>query len=155
VIPVRDDAVVAWRVWRLGTYTTFGGTLEPFLRSCVYAEYWPAGERFEASCSRHSLPTRACGCGVYGVKSRDEAVRWAFWAGKALPNPIVVGRVNLWGKVLQFSRGYRGQYAYPYELEIPAAGDWSGLDVEEVAERLRRDYLVDVVVRPQLSRRAA
>jgi len=154
VITVRREPVVAWRSWRLGTYDTSAGILEPFLRSCVYAEYWPAGERFEASCPRHALPSRACGCGVHGVTSRDEALRWARWAGGALPNPIVVGRVNLWGRVLQFSRGYRAQYAYPYELEIPGGGNWDDLDVAEIAERLRRDYLVDVVELPPVAHAA-
>jgi hypothetical protein len=155
VIPIRAETIVAWRAWRLGTYVTSDGTTEPFLRSCVYAEYWPAGERFEASCPHHPLPAPTCGCGVHGVTTREEAVRWALWAGGALPNPIVLGRVNLWGKVLQFSRGYRAQYAYPYELEVPGDGNWAGLDVREIAERLRRDYLVDVVEHPPLLRRAA
>ena len=155
MISVRDEAIVAWRAWRLGTYDTADGRTDVFLRSCVYAEYWPPGERFEASCPRHGLPSRACGCGVYGVTSRDEALRWALWAGTALPNPIVLGRVNLWGKVLRFSRGYRAQFAYPYELELPAAGNWGGIEPAAAADQLRREYAVDVVDLAATLRQAA
>lgn len=143
---VEDAARVAWRVWRLGAVVLPNGTTDVFLRSCVRPGYWRARDRFEASCSRHTLPDLRCECGVYAVRERAQAEDWASWARSALPNPIVLGRVSLWGKVLQFSDGFRAQYAYPYELEVPLDGDWDGLDAGAVARTLRAAYLVDVTL---------
>ena len=46
------------------------------------------------------------------------ALGWARWAQSALPHPIVIGQVQLWGRVLPHSAGYRAELAYPYELEV-------------------------------------
>jgi hypothetical protein len=145
---VENEARVAWRIWRLGAVALPDGASEVFLRSCVRSGYWEARARFEASCSRHKLPDLRCECGIYAVRERAQAEEWATWARSVLPNPIVMGRVSLWGKVLQFSKGFRAQYAYPYELEVARDGDWDGLDAEEVARQLRDAYLVDMVMRP-------
>jgi hypothetical protein len=45
--------------------------------------------------------------------------------------------VSLWGKILARERGYRAQYAYPYELFV-IGGD------EQMARELRDRYAVDV-----------
>jgi hypothetical protein len=51
--------------------------------------------------------------------------------------PIALGSVSLWGRILARERGYRAQYAYPYELFV-IGGD------EQIARELRDRYAVDV-----------
>ena len=51
--------------------------------------------------------------------------------------PIALGSVSLWGRILARERGYRAQYAYPYELFV-IGGD------ERIARELRARYFVDV-----------
>jgi hypothetical protein len=128
----RTEPIEAWRIWRVGA----GGTLE----SPIYGDEWPALDAFAADCPQHPRPELECGCGVYAVATREQAVEWAEWARSALPYPIVLGRVQLWGRVFPHLIGYRAEHAYPYELEL--------LEPDEVlARRLRHSYLVDVVER--------
>lgn len=141
---VADEAIVGWRIWRLGSHRRGDGTADVFLRSCVRPGYWEPGRRFAASCATHEVPELDCECGVYAVRSREAALEWARWAREALPNPIVLGRVSLWGRVLRHTEGYRAQYAYPYELELAADVDRDELDPDDVARRLRNGYAVDV-----------
>jgi hypothetical protein len=145
-VELIHEAIVGWRVWRLGSIKRMDSTTEVFLRSCVRSDFWQPLQRLEAACVRHALPSRTCECGIYALKARTEALEWARWARSVFPNAVVIGQVNLWGNVLQFSRGYRAQYAYPYHLEI---GDDVALelDPDEVARQLRTSYLIDVIRR--------
>jgi hypothetical protein len=129
----RTEPIRAWRIWRVGN--------EGALESPIYGDEWPPGGAFRSECpDDHDRPLPECGCGVYAVATREQAVEWAEWARSALPYPIVLGQVQLWGRVLPYSRGYRAQHAYPYELEL--------LDDDlALARALRGRYRVDVVGR--------
>lgn len=128
--PIRTEPIRAWRIWRLSEQ----GELE----SPIYGDRWPPGQAFTADCPNHPLPAPSCGCGVYAVTSRERALEWAEWARASLPYRVVLGTVNLWGRVLPHLTGYRAERAYPYELEL--------LEPEpELQHTLRARYLVDVV----------
>ena len=59
----------------------------------------------------------------------------AGWLGR----PVALGRVSLWGRILEREHGFRAQFAYPYDLFLIGADD-------EIASGLRRRYAVDVTV---------
>ena len=109
----RDEPILAWRSWRL-RIDPETEAVEPVLESCVYGDPWPEREAFTAYCPEHARPDPRCGCGIYAVTTRVAALEWAGWAQSALPNPIVLGRVQLWGRVLPHSAGYRAETGYPY-----------------------------------------
>lgn len=142
----RNEPIVAWRVWRLRTDVD-RKVVEAVLESCVYGDAWPAQEAFSAECLEHRRPTVSCGCGIYAVTTREAALEWARWAQSALPNPIVLGRVQLWGRVLPHAVGYRAELAYPYELEVLTANGLDEAEAQAMARRLRDRYLVDIVQR--------
>ena len=127
---IRREPIRAWRIWRIGE----GAVLE----SPIYGDRWLPGEAFTAECPNHPRPTPACGCGVYAVTTRERALEWAEWARASLPYRVVLGTVNLWGRVLPHLAGYRAERAYPYELELLE-------DEPELERSLRARYLVDVV----------
>ncbi|MFL5688246.1 MAG: hypothetical protein ACJ77I_04600 [Chloroflexota bacterium] len=129
----RSDPILAWRIWRL-RLDPDRGVAEPVLESCVYGDAWPERAAFAADCPEHRQPVPDCGCGIYAVTARDAAAQWALWAQSAVPHPIVLGRVQLWGRILPYSAGYRAEFAYPYDLEV-LPGD--GL-AELAARRLQR-----------------
>jgi hypothetical protein len=130
VTRIRREPIRAWRIW----HVTDDGTLE----SPTYGTRWAPCRAFTAECSNHPLPTPACGCGVYAVTTRERALEWAESARASLPYRVVLGTVNLWGRVLPHLAGYRAEHAYPYELEL--------LDDEpELQRTLRARYRVDVV----------
>ena len=150
---MTTEPVRGWRVWRVGTYAPAASPgLDVFLRSCVHDAYWTPGEPVEARCADHLRPSLACGCGIYAVTSREAAFAWVDWALDALPNPVVIGEVQLWGTVLRYSDGFRGQYAYPYALEVHDDALRGEVEPAHVVRALRASYLVDVArVRPRLA----
>ena len=142
----RMEPILAWRIWRLRSDPD-RELVEPVLESCVYGDPWAPRETFAAGCAHHPAPRPDCGCGIYAVTTRETALEWACWAQSALPHPIVIGRVQLWGRVLPHSAGYRAELAYPYELEV-LTGDMLDEAAAESQGRMLRDaYLVDIAQR--------
>lgn len=63
----------------------------------------------------HGAPKSGCTCGLHAVKTFDAAKSWgATWSQKQQ----IIGKVVLWGTVLEYEDGYRAEYAYPYEFFI-------------------------------------
>ena len=129
-VAVRLEPIRAWRIWRVAD--------DEVLESPIYGDRWTPCVPFTADCPNHPLPTPACGCGVYAVTTRERALEWAAWARASLPYRVVLGTVNLWGRVLPHLAGYRAERAYPYELELLE-------DEPELERSLRARYRVDVV----------
>ena len=138
-----QEPVVGWRIWRV----TGGG-----LRATVWDTLWPARERFDARCRRgsaaywadeppagHRAPDPGCDCGVYAFKRREDAEQLA--REKVDGDVIAVGRVSLWGRVIETELGFRAERAYPYDLVLLGGSD-------ELARRIRQEYAVDVSIAP-------
>jgi hypothetical protein len=134
------EPIRGWRVWKVANgrlYSTVFGTL------------WPERARLEARCGLggrsspgglrgvHDAPSRGCDCGIYALKSHADALYLAEQITK--PVLIAVGRVSLWGRIVETERGYRGQYGYIYDLSL-----LGGSEVE--AYEIRNRYAVDVDV---------
>jgi len=147
---VVREAVLGWRLWHVrphnGEYR-----LESFTWHHVT---WPARRPLVANCSRHGheAPVGDHECGIYSFQTRALAedllrrytgVRQCY--GRETPEPappppgrpIALGQASLWGRVFVRDKGYRAEYAYPYELFL-VGGD------EQMAQHLRRLYAVDV-----------
>ena len=142
----RDEPILAWRCWRL-RIDPDTEAFQPVLESCVYGEQWPERTAFAASCPKHEQPEPDCGCGIYAVKTRPAALEWADWAKNALPNPIVLGKVQLWGRVLLHTSGYRAELAYPYELGVLISEEVEVADARRLERLLQAAYLVDITDR--------
>jgi hypothetical protein len=109
---------------------------------------WPVGAPLAASCHRDRVVTgglRTCQCGIYGAATPDQAMQYfvANWADISPLPPIpldddyvprAVGRVRLWGRVLECSQGYRATHAYPAEIFLPERRpDGTPVDVASIA----------------------
>lgn len=147
---ISIEPVLGWRLWHVRLHGA-DYRLESFTMHHVN---WPARTRFEASCPVHrdGAPSDDHECGIYAFKTRELAeellrrytgVRQRYGREyQELPpvrqgRPIALGSVSLWGRILVRERGYRAQYAYPYELFL-IGGD------EQIARELRDRYAVDV-----------
>jgi hypothetical protein len=149
VSEISAEPITGWRLWQVRTHTD-GYRLESLTWHHVA---WPARRRLEARCSIHREDAPAAGheCGIHAFTTRELAedlfrrytgVRQRYGREyHELPppapgRPIAIGSVSLWGRVLARDKGYRAQYAYPYELFVVGGND-------VIVQQLRRLYAVD------------
>lgn len=129
-VETRRGVVTGWRCWTVPKGETL---LRPiYMKGLV----WKPGEPFEATCPQelHAVPAEGCKCGIWAVchPLQLDEVSWSDHRGT-----IIVGQVALWGNVLEFERGWRGQFAYPTHL-------YAFTDDELLAQTLRERYVVPV-----------
>ena len=100
------EPIVAWRTWSL-TGRSDGSSL--LLRPVAgRSRPWKPMQVAEAVCKHtrlHSSPNLGCTCGLHGTHGIDILRRTRC--------PAVLGRVALWGRVIEHDHGYRAQFAYP------------------------------------------
>jgi len=105
------EPVIAWRAWALtGRRDGTGLLLRPVAGR---SRPWKPLEASEAACKAarfHAAPNIDCTCGLHGAHS-PEILRKA-------KTPAVLGRVALWGRVIEHELGYRAQFAYPQRLRL-------------------------------------
>jgi hypothetical protein len=156
--PDYCEPIVGWRVWliarecgqvRLGSvmYPTLWTPRREQIAVCRPAEPRARGGRERLSSlprrEAHRSPHLRCGCGIYAAKTVDQAASYFDGALPTGDEPVrVIGRVSLWGRVIEGEHGYRASHAYPLELYVPAL-DADGLTAAEIALGLT-DYRVSV-----------
>lgn len=105
------EPIVAWRAWALtGHHDGSHLLLRPVARR---ARTWQPREIVEASCrtSRwHEAPDPACTCGLHGTQGLEVL--------RKTKCPAVLGRVALWGRVIEHELGFRARFAYPQRLRL-------------------------------------
>ncbi|MHB1571614.1 MAG: hypothetical protein ACYCXW_15510 [Solirubrobacteraceae bacterium] len=122
------EPLIGWRAWHV-IDTPDGLRLHSIGRPVV----WEPGVEQRASCRRrstwprrrrdpeHPAPELGCLCGVWAVRNPRQAVAGLDIYGRSWkPVHRVLGRVSLWGKVVEYSDGWRAGFGYPAELFIPA-----------------------------------
>jgi hypothetical protein len=150
-VAYQEEPLIAWRAWRV----VLSELQHLRLRSVSYSVAWAPGERIEAEClsgpskSAHDTPCVVHRCGIYSLKTREGAERWA--TRECGGGPAVLGQVSLWGRVLRFEQGYLSQYAYPYGIAL-ADGELAdniekghGRDATDVVRGLAAIYMVEVI----------
>ncbi len=110
--------VVGWRTWCVDD-----SGAEARLRSVVRPGEWPVGEAMTAGCSwgsiSHQPPGIGCRCGIHAARDAAEAAFHAELPSRA-HEPVAVGLVALWGRVVEGDAGWRAASAYPSVLYVPA-----------------------------------
>jgi hypothetical protein len=121
--------VHGWRLWFVVAEAGRAGLASP-----VYPTPLPRGSALEAACDarrreplrpwrlrppEHAAPAVSCSCGVHAVSlPADLAAYVPSVAGRRIVHRVV-GRVALWGDVVEGSRGWRASRAYPAKLWVP------------------------------------
>ena len=82
----------------------------------------------ESRCNRHGArPVAHHSCGLYAFAERADALAYVrpraggakfFVRRPERARGVVVGVVSGWGRVVRHARGWRSQYAYPYDLYL-------------------------------------
>jgi hypothetical protein len=134
------EPILGWRAWKIDRGRLY---------STVWGNLWPERTRLEARCGlggrsspgglrgMHDAPSLQCECGIYALKAQEDAL---YLARQIMaPDVAAIGRVSLWGRVVETQRGYRGQYGYVYDVVLLGGSEAEALEI-------RRQYAVDVFV---------
>jgi hypothetical protein len=127
------DYVTPIEAWRLWLVVSRGDWFR--LGSVVYDVAWPPGKPLVACCLRqrrvpirhwrkerltHAAPDQPCQCGVYAI---DDPFQLRSYLDSTYPARDgahrIVGRVSLWGTVVESERGWRALHAYLTRLYVP------------------------------------
>lgn len=132
-LPLDPEPVLGWRAWRLARRD--GGLR---LIALTREDAWPAGRAMRARCDLPShgvAPGLECSCGLYAAHAPEALAQ----AGIGAHNAAVVGRVAMWGRVIEHELGFRSQMAYPARLRLVCApclvGGRGAVDPVLVSER--------------------
>jgi hypothetical protein len=134
-VPAPDyfEPTLGWRAW-LVVETRDGLRLS----SVLYPTLWAPRDEEVAVCRPvdpraddlghqaaapppHAAPHPHCGCGIYASKKPELVMPYVHsHAGASAKSLIrVMGKVSLWGTVIETEHGYRASHAYPVRLYIP------------------------------------
>lgn len=110
-LAISTEPILAWRTWALTGHRDGSDLLlRPVAgRSRPWRPLRPA----EAACKHarlHAAPSLSCTCGLHGTHEADILRRTRC--------PAVLGRVALWGHVIEHEYGYRAEFAYPQLVSL-------------------------------------
>jgi hypothetical protein len=114
------------------------------LSSFVYPTLWPPRRELRATCRHrplrllrpwrrrppdHDAPNESCKCGIYATADPEKAAAYlegCIVHAEPIRWPVlhrVIGRVSLWGSVVECVDGWRASHAYPERLYVPSLHD--------------------------------
>jgi hypothetical protein len=88
----------------------------------------------EGTCPRHPAPDLQCECGYWALRDKQQ-LEEAFVSYQ----PAAYGTVKLWGRFVEFEKGYRAQYAHPESVTLLR-------EDLALADRLSRTYGCTVTI---------
>jgi hypothetical protein len=142
---VYTEPLLGWRFWRLRRLETYGENRPLRLAAAGrfgIPKFWDPRAATKAVCSSfrtaHEAPWPSCRCGIYGLREQEVAERALLRYSRGELERWALGRVLLWGRIVEGERGWRAEFAYPYDVAV--FGD------ERLAAELRDLYAVDVTV---------
>jgi hypothetical protein len=127
IVPDAIEPFVGWRAWMYWPIYQPGKT--PTIVSLTrYNPCWRPGVPMVATCTYggHEPPGAGCSCGVHALASPHDG-RWPFGEYELLQwsiSLVLIGRVALWGRVIEGEYGWRAQYAYPREFVVLERESW-------------------------------
>lgn len=125
-IPDYCEPIQAWRFWFISRdkdenslSSSYYTTWEPYKALEARHLDYPGLDGFgfikciQSPCKIH-IPYQKPGCGIYGFKTFDHLICYTNDYSKYVG--MIIGAVNLWGRIVEHQYGYRGQFAYPAKL---------------------------------------
>lgn len=108
------------------------------LRSVVFNTIWTPQEELVAACNhiwarlplrrlwpaatRHETPSRRCTCGIHAARDLETAASYLHMYDDVRQPHLrcrAIGRVSLWGSVVEGEHGWRASHAYPERILLP------------------------------------
>lgn len=121
---LATEPFTGWRWWHVA-----GDPAAPILVSWWLNTHWPDRRALRARCGYPGdLPHEHHPCGIHAFSSVEIARAYAGDYVPLLGYPfsrppggrlcLAFGRVSLWGRVREHERGYRAEFAYPYDVTL-------------------------------------
>lgn len=126
-----EEIVYGYRVWAMNEHT---GRLEAIGIGRKFSNIgWPTWQEIEqcrglakAECNRYShlknkrrpIPDENCSCGYHATKTIPDYGDLAHLAANNDDN-YVLGKIAMWGRIIEHDEGYRAEFAYPQVLYYP------------------------------------
>ena len=89
----------------------------------LYDDVWEPGRPLAAACPHgHPASTLECACGIYAARDPESAL--VYLTGRDEPGVVgrVLGRVALWGLVVEGEHGWRGEACLPVRARFGRGG---------------------------------
>jgi hypothetical protein len=126
IVPDQVAVEYGWRAWGVKKGETKAGkTLLQSINGGGSAKgalpFWQPRVPMEAVCDgEHEVPAESCTCGLYSAKTLDHLMTMRHYYNYD-PRTMfkVIGKVALWGKVIEGTQGWKATYGYPSELYLP------------------------------------
>ena len=127
VVPDAVEPVLGWRVWDV---VELDGAFR--LCSLAFWSIWLPGRELRAVCRRawvdgptvlapHEAPVPRCTCGVYGTRTAGQTLAYSRSVRRRHDTVArAVGRVSLWGRIVEAEAGWRAACGYPASIIVPA-----------------------------------
>ncbi|MEK7501166.1 MAG: hypothetical protein AAB642_03520 [Patescibacteria group bacterium] len=138
------EPVIAWRAWLiqaheekppwrsklwwqylLSIYNPGKHWLEwsekPMESICVPPTFLERIRMIKLKWAKHGAPDPVCQCGFYGAKTAEDLLcgfDLSVLRTRLGWRPLAVGRVALWGRLIEHEQGYRAQFAWPVEIWV-------------------------------------
>ena len=110
--PDYVGTITAWRGW----------AVEDGLLEALGSDFkWPIKHASRAHCvnEHHPAPQMNCSCGFWSFRSLEHLTE--AMAGY-ISSVMVIGTVEIWGRVIECKNGWRSEFAYPKELWLLKPG---------------------------------
>jgi hypothetical protein len=113
------------------------------LASPLFRAIWPPTSELAAVCEArhhrpwrrrrrdHAVPVARCSCGVHAMSEPRYLSTYILPPVSAQVVRRAIGRVSLWGRVIEGSCGWRAAAAFPAEIWLPQA-DSAGRRIEDI-----------------------
>jgi hypothetical protein len=120
--PDYVEPMIGWRAWLV-----VDDEGEVRLSSLGRRLVWVPRCELVANCELgfdHLAPAEHCSCGVYAARETELAATYMARLGaEGGCRHGVIGRVSLWGSVVECENGWRASHAYPERIYVPAGSE--------------------------------
>lgn len=130
---MSTEVMTGWRAWRIVDFERRGSVSEKRLQALGTYTVWEPYQAGVATCTtngKHEAPWPKCYCGFWAFHTRED-VEQSLFADYGGEKGKVIGQIALWGRVLECTRGFRGEYAYPQTLQFIEVDIKTAHDVAE------------------------
>ncbi|MBI3273565.1 MAG: hypothetical protein HYZ69_00300 [Candidatus Colwellbacteria bacterium] len=121
-LPGILEPITAWRAWNVRNFglNYYLTALSQFAGRSLWRAPFQANCFWASAFSGHgNIPSDICGCGFYGCKTLFKLLRQVYPPLTAHGDIFcAVGKVTMWGKVLEYEGGYRAEFAKPISLWV-------------------------------------